>query len=206
MNHRHLNLIHHLNYCNISRMMGLTQPSVLEILLTPYGSSAVKQTKAAAIPRPPSSRMLTLTPSLSSSTLPTQPLQPEDISTSLPNPMLTKTNRLTSLLPPNVVLPTSSLTIIGIYRVMLLKSLEVTLVNAEKHLPQTGTLHSPSALLGGFPKLIGESKNVLWIVLCASLLFCKNVLHCCVHFIPFRLHISSTMTLHAPLPLLLRST
>ena len=41
---------------------------------------------------------------------------------------------------------------------MLLKSLEVTLVNAEKHLPQTGTLHSPSALLGGFPKLIGEKE------------------------------------------------
>jgi hypothetical protein len=38
---------------------------------------------------------------------------------------------------------------------MLLNSYQVSLENAERHLPQTGTLHSSSALLSGFPKLIG---------------------------------------------------
>lgn len=164
------------------RMMGLTQPSVLEILITPYGSSATKSTKTAssAIPRPPSTRTLALTSSQSSSALPTHALQPEEGSTSLPNPMLVKTNKLTSLLPPNVVLPTSSLTIIGIYRIMLLKSLQVTLENAEKLLPQTGTLHSPSALLGGFPKLIGEQLFFQWAntVTALSLSLFRNYLNC----------------------------
>jgi hypothetical protein len=74
------------------------------------------------------------------------------------HPLLTETNKLTLLLPPNIVLPTSSLSIVGMYRVMLVKSYQASMdsCNREGHLPQTGNLHFSSALLSGFPRLLAD--------------------------------------------------
>lgn len=131
--------------------MGLTQPSVLEILLTPSVlaptlRSMVATAVSVSIPRHLS-------------------LQPPANADQKGNPLLFSTHRLTTLLPPNVVLSTSSLSIVGIYRIMLIKSFQVSLENADRHLPQTGTLHSSSVLLSGFPKLIGKSNTFLYPVL-----------------------------------------
>ena len=52
------------------------------------------------------------------------------------------TNRLTSLLPPNVVLPTSALSLVGIYRTTLAQSFAtIQKNNDERALPQTGSNH-----------------------------------------------------------------
>ena len=130
--------------------MGLTQPSVLEILLTPAIQaptlrSMVATAVSASLPRP-----LTIQSPVHLNGGDNQKVS------AIANPLLLSTNRLTSLLPPNVVLSTSSLTIVGIYRIMLIKSFQVSLENTDRHLPQTGTLHSSSVLLSGFPKLIGN--------------------------------------------------
>ena len=128
-------------------MMGLTQPSVLEIILTPAIQaptlrSIVATAVSVSVPRPLAIQ---------------SPVSVENQKVSvITNPLLFSTNRLTSLLPPNVVLSTSSLSIVGIYRIMLIKSFQVSLENSDRHLPQTGTLHSSSVLLSGFPKLIGN--------------------------------------------------
>jgi hypothetical protein len=112
--------------------------STLEILITPTVLS----------PRLPMFSYPTL--------LATQPDLTEK--TSPAHPLLTETNKLTLLLPPNVVLPTSSLSIVGMYRVMLVKSYQASMDcgNREGHLPQTGNLHFSSALLSGFPRLLAD--------------------------------------------------
>ena len=132
-------------------MVGVKEPSMLEILITPSSIPPSFLSKASS--------------SIISRNIPEQEIETnlketEKIST-LSNPLLLKTNKLTSLLPTNVVLPTSSLSIVGIYRIMLLKSYQISLESNERFLPQTGNIHSSSALLSGFPKLIGkfEMKN-----------------------------------------------
>ena len=55
---------------------------------------------------------------------------------------LVPANRLTSLLPPNVVLPTSALSLVGIYRTTLAQSFAtIQKNNDERALPQTGAVH-----------------------------------------------------------------
>jgi hypothetical protein len=133
------------------RMMGLTQPSVLEILLTPAVLAPTLRSMVATAVSVSIPRHLSLQP-------------PVNGDHQKGNPLLFSTHRLTTLLPPNVVLSTSSLSIVGIYRIMLIKSFQVSLENADRHLPQTGTLHSSSVLLSGFPKLIGKCNAFLYPV------------------------------------------
>jgi hypothetical protein len=68
------------------------------------------------------------------------------------------TSHLTSLLPPNVVLPTSSLSLAGIYRATLAQSFTTFQIqNDERMLPQTGIgLPMASAVLSGFPRLLSD--------------------------------------------------
>jgi hypothetical protein len=129
--------------------MGLTQPSVLEILLTPSVLAPTLRSMVATAVAVSIPRHLSLQP-------------PVNGDHQKGNPLLFSTHRLTTLLPPNVVLSTSSLSIVGIYRIMLIKSFQVSLENADRHLPQTGTLHSSSVLLSGFPKLIGKCNAFLY--------------------------------------------
>ena len=139
--------------CLHCRMMGLTQPSVLEILLTPSVLAPTLRSMVATAVAVSIPRHLSL-----------QPPSTINGDHQKGNPLLFSTHRLTTLLPPNVVLSTSSLSIVGIYRIMLIKSFQVSLANADRHLPQTGTLHSSSVLLSGFPKLIGKCYTYLYTV------------------------------------------
>ena len=128
----------------VKRMVGVNPPSVLEILITP------------AI-LPPSFLSLASSSMLSKNIPQPEPVSIDVNKTSIiPNPLLLKTNKLTTLLPPNIVLPSSALSIVGIYRIMLLKSYQISMENSDRNLPQTGSLHSSSALLSGFPRLIGK--------------------------------------------------
>jgi hypothetical protein len=90
----------------MKRMMGMPVLSTLEILITP-----------SVLPPPMFSY-----PTLQATA---QPYPKEKITPA--HPLLTETNKLTLLLPPNIVLPTSSLSIVGMYRVMLVKSYQVIL-------------------------------------------------------------------------------
>lgn len=128
------------------RIIGVKEPSFLEIFITPSMIPPSFLSKASS--------------SIISKNIPLQgtelALRETQKTSTVQNPYLLNTNQLTSLLPLNVVLPTSSLSMVGIYRIMLLKSYQISLENNERCLPQTGNLHSSSALLSGFPRLIGE--------------------------------------------------
>ena len=128
------------------RIIGVKEPSFLEIFITPSMIPPSFLSKASS--------------SIISKNIPLQgtelALRETQKTSTVKNPYLLNTNQLTSLLPLNVVLPTSSLSMVGIYRIMLLKSYQISLENNERCLPQTGNLHSSSALLSGFPRLIGE--------------------------------------------------
>ena len=127
-------------------MVGVKEPSMLEILITPSSipPSFLSKASSSIIPRNIPEQGVEAT------------LKETEKTSTILNPLLLKTNKLTSLLPLNVVLPTSSLSIVGIYRIMLLKSYQISLESNERLLPQTGNIHSSSALLSGFPKLIGK--------------------------------------------------
>jgi len=62
----------------------------------------------------------------------------------------------TKLLPPNIVLPTSSVTVVGMYRRLLMKSMQLNQNAPDRVLPQTGVLHHADALLSSFPRLLSD--------------------------------------------------
>jgi Ca2+-binding EF-hand superfamily protein len=62
----------------------------------------------------------------------------------------------TRLLPPNIVIPTSSVTVVGMYRKLLIKSLQLSHHSMERVLPQTGVLHHADALLSSFPRILAD--------------------------------------------------
>jgi len=63
---------------------------------------------------------------------------------------------LTSILPPNIVIPTSSVTIVGIFRKLLRDSFKL-LDQSNRILPQTGVLHHADPLLSTFPRVLADA-------------------------------------------------
>ena len=60
------------------------------------------------------------------------------------------------LLPPNIVVPVSSVTMVCMYRKLLIKALQLAQIQSDRILPQTGILHHADALLSSFPRILAD--------------------------------------------------
>lgn len=63
---------------------------------------------------------------------------------------------LIQLLPRNIVIPSSSVTIVGIYRKVLLNMLITQQDYTDRVLPQSGILHHADAILSSFPRIMAD--------------------------------------------------
>jgi hypothetical protein len=63
---------------------------------------------------------------------------------------------LTQILPLNIVLPTSTVTVVGIYRKLLLQAINQEGEKVDRLLPQSGILHHADALLSSFPRILAD--------------------------------------------------
>lgn len=122
---------------SIKRAFGFGVKSILEILITP--------TVPIIKPLPKAMSAATSAPGA-----PTN---------QVPDVLMTKT------LPPNIVLPTSSVTIVGIYRKVLYNALMSNIINnehnsmtVERILPQSSanTIYYADAVLSSFPKIVSD--------------------------------------------------
>jgi hypothetical protein len=124
---------------SLKRAFGFKVKSILEILITPAGPSAkwiseniAKSTAKGA-------------PSVQQQ----QQLQRSHIYEN--NQIL-----LTTILPPNIVIPASAVTIVGIFRKLLRDSFRLLDEQTERILPQTGVLHHADPLLSTFPRVLSD--------------------------------------------------
>jgi hypothetical protein len=64
--------------------------------------------------------------------------------------------KLITLLPPQLLLPTHGVTLVGIYRAMLKDSLRIKLDEPDRVLPQSGVTVHQDVILGSFPKILAD--------------------------------------------------
>jgi hypothetical protein len=64
--------------------------------------------------------------------------------------------KLISLLPPQLVLPTNGITLVGIYRELLKENMRLKLDPCDRVLPQTNVTMQQDVILGSFPKILAD--------------------------------------------------
>jgi hypothetical protein len=150
----------------MKRMFGFTVQSVLEILITP----AIPAPRFVPRPISTSSSMSAFANVTSSASFSASMKDPVDESGTTADVAW-----FTRLLPPNIVIPTSSVTVVGMYRKLLIKSLQLSHNHVERCLPQTGILHHADALLSSFPRILSDDAACRVLLLLWKREFPKDV-------------------------------
>eukprot|EP00981_Chlorochromonas_danica_P011048 scaffold3678_cov157-Ochromonas_danica.AAC.1 len=139
----------------IKRAFGFNVKSVLEILITPATPSfslryAPRTINTNNNSGPVNSNAMTSSavPNVSQSVTSLVPTSLAAAPDGLP--------WLTKLLPVNIVVPTSSVTIVGIYRKILADTLKLFEDQPDRILPQTGSLLHADVVLSSFPRILAD--------------------------------------------------